>query len=101
MSWIEVPPRSSLLLYRGVLSFRLEAREGPGSEPAQVHHAARRRGGGVAARGARAADDVAGSRVAEQWRVQRARAPAGRISPGSDREWPNRGAELGDRVSLG
>jgi putative ABC transport system substrate-binding protein len=47
-----------------VLSFRSEAREGPGSEPALVHHANGRRGGDrVAARGARAAAGGAGHRV--------------------------------------
>ncbi len=37
--------------------FRSEAREIPASEPARVHHAARRRSGRVASRGARAAGD--------------------------------------------
>src|SRR4029450_3832236 len=54
MSWIEVPQRSSPLPYRGVLSFRSEAREASDSETARLHHAARWRGS-VAARGARAA----------------------------------------------
>ena len=45
---------SSLLPFGGVLSFRSEAREVLGSETPQVHLAARRRGGRVAARGARA-----------------------------------------------
>src|SRR5262245_38856522 len=46
----------------GVLSFLSEAREVSGSEKARVHHAARRRGGRVAARGASAASD-AGDRL--------------------------------------
>src|SRR5262249_6978050 len=46
---------SSLLPFGGVLSFRSEAREVLGSETARVHHAARRHGSRVAARGARAA----------------------------------------------
>src|SRR5262245_22654692 len=45
MGRVEIPQRSSLLPYRGVLSFRSEAREVSGSETAGVHHAARRRGG--------------------------------------------------------
>ena len=48
MGRIEIPQRSSL-------SFRSEAREASGSEPPRFHHAARRRGGRAAARGARAA----------------------------------------------
>jgi hypothetical protein len=51
ISWIEISQRSSLLPYRGVLSFRSEAWEASGSETARLHHAARRRGD-VAARGA-------------------------------------------------
>jgi hypothetical protein len=44
----EIPQRSSLLPYGGVLSFLWEAREKPGSEPARVHHAAREQtAGGV------------------------------------------------------
>src|SRR5262245_43840090 len=42
-----------------------EAREGPASEPARVHIAARRRGS-VAARGARAAAGDAGGRISQQ-----------------------------------
>src|SRR5262245_7947496 len=41
--------RSSLLPYRGVLSFRSEAREVLGSETPRVYRAARRRGGLAAA----------------------------------------------------
>jgi hypothetical protein len=41
----EIPQLSSLVPYRGVLSFRSEAWEGPGGEPAPVHHAARPRTG--------------------------------------------------------
>ena len=47
-------------------SFSSEEREAPGSEPAQIHHAARRRGGGVAARGARAAAGDAGDRFPQR-----------------------------------
>ena len=68
---IEIPQRSSLLPYRGVLSFRSEAREAPGSETARVHHAARRRGGCVAARGARAAAGDAGDRLSQAGRPMR------------------------------
>ena len=50
-----MPQRGSLLPYRGVQSFLSKAREASGSETPRVHHAARRRGGGVAARGACAA----------------------------------------------
>src|SRR3954454_1971706 len=53
IGWIEMPQRGSLLPYRGVLSFLWKAREASGSESARLHHAARRRGGCVAARGAR------------------------------------------------
>src|SRR5262249_5219462 len=53
--WIEMPQRSSLLPYRGVLSCLSKAREASGSEAARVHHAAPGRGCHVAARGARAA----------------------------------------------
>ena len=58
-----MPQRSSLLPYRGVLSFLSKAREASGSEATRVHHAARRRGGGVAARGTCAAGGDAGDRV--------------------------------------
>src|SRR5215813_12252680 len=61
--WIEMPPRGSLLPYRGVLSFLSKAREASGSETPRVHHASRRRGSSVAARGARAAAGDAGDRV--------------------------------------
>src|SRR5262245_25627941 len=44
-----------------MLSFRSETREAPGSEKARVHHAAWRRGGRVAPRGARAAAGEAGN----------------------------------------
>jgi hypothetical protein len=44
---------SSLLPFGGVLSFQSEAREASGSETPRVYHVARRRCGGVAARGAR------------------------------------------------
>src|SRR5262249_9508763 len=53
-----VPPRwmdAAVYPYRGVLSFPSKAREASGSETARLHHAHRRRGGGLAARGARAA----------------------------------------------
>jgi hypothetical protein len=62
---IEIPQRSSLLPYRGVLSFRSEAREAPGSETARLHRAHRRRSSRVAARGARAAGSIASGRVFE------------------------------------
>src|SRR6516165_5262893 len=52
----------SSLPCRGVLSFRSEARETLGNETARFHHAARRRGGRMAARGARAATGDAGDR---------------------------------------
>jgi len=55
----EIPQRNSLLPYRGVLSFRSEAREAVRSETARVRIAARRRGG-VADCGARAAAGDAG-----------------------------------------
>jgi len=55
MGWIEMPQRGSLLPYRGVLSFLWKAREASGSEAARVHIPPRRRGGRVAAGGARAA----------------------------------------------
>ena len=45
---------------------RPERSRGPSNETARVHHAARRRGGGVAARGARAAAGDAGDRVSPQ-----------------------------------
>ena len=53
---------ASLLPFGGVLSFLSEAREVLGSEATRLHHAGRRRGG-VAARGARAADADAGDRL--------------------------------------
>src|SRR5258708_1420853 len=71
ISRAEIPQRSSLLPYRGVLSFRSKAREGPGSEPARVHIAARRRGG-LAARGARAAAGDAAGRLIWHAAVRRA-----------------------------
>jgi hypothetical protein len=40
IGWIEMPQRSSLLPYRGVLSCLSKAREASGSEAARVHHAA-------------------------------------------------------------
>ena len=49
MGWIEMPQRGSHPSYRGVLSFLSKAREASGSEPARVHHAARRRGCDMAA----------------------------------------------------
>src|SRR5262245_19014543 len=48
---------------RGVLSFRSEARETLGSETPRVHSAHRRRDGGLAARGTRAA----GSEAPNDW----------------------------------
>src|SRR5215510_3172232 len=53
IGWIEIPQRSSLRPYQGVLSFLSGSTGGTGSETPRVHHAARRRG--MAARGARAA----------------------------------------------
>src|SRR5262249_48064172 len=57
IGWTEMPQCSSLLPYRGVLSFLSEAREVLSSETSQ-DHAARRHGGRVATRGARAASDT-------------------------------------------
>src|SRR6516162_938992 len=48
-----VPGGWAAVCCRGVLSFRSEAREASGSETARVHHAPRRRGGGVAGGSAR------------------------------------------------
>src|SRR6516225_11237434 len=48
IGWIEMPQRSSLPPYRGVLSCLSKAREASGSEAARVHHAARLRGGAAA-----------------------------------------------------
>src|SRR5262245_35796435 len=50
----------------GVLSFLSEAREVSGSETARLHHAARRRSGCVAARGARATAADADGRVSQR-----------------------------------
>src|SRR6516165_10928608 len=49
------PGGCSSLPCRGVLSFRSGAREASGNETPRLHHATRRRGSGVAPRGARAA----------------------------------------------
>ena len=59
IGWIEMPQRSSLLPYRGMLSFLSKAREASDSETARVHHAAWRRGGFLAGSGAWAADGQA------------------------------------------
>src|SRR5215471_12273437 len=59
-------------------------------ETAPVHHAARRRGGCVAARGARAAARDAGSRISQQQVTRRHDASIGRVSPRSSRWWLRR-----------
>src|SRR5262245_6664053 len=64
IGWIEMPQRSSLLPYRGVLSFLSKAREASGSETAHFHYAAGWRRGSMAARGAcAAAGEAADHRV--------------------------------------
>src|SRR5262249_3333241 len=65
IGWIEIPQRSSLRPYQGVLSFLSGSTGGTGSETPRVHHAARRRGS-VAARGARAAAGDAGDRISQR-----------------------------------
>src|SRR5262249_19770578 len=57
---------SSHLPFGGVLYFRSEAREVLGSETARVHLAARRRGGRMATRGARAGAGNAGNRIPQR-----------------------------------
>ena len=51
----------------------------------RVHHAARRRGSGVAARGARAAAGDAGDRVSQQPTARRGPEPSAGVSPGPER----------------
>jgi hypothetical protein len=68
-----------LLPDRCVLSFRSDARETLGSETAQLHHAAWRRGS-VAARGACAAGRDAGDRVSRRCVVRRLLGTCARIS---------------------
>ena len=77
-------------------------RRGDRMRAARVHHAARRRGGGVAARGAGAAAGDAGDRVPQQ-RVARRRVAhlvAG-VPPRPERSWLRRGPERRDRIPLG
>ncbi len=52
------------------------------NEAARVHHASRRLGGCMAARGARAAASDAGDRVSPWCIARRVRGPSARISPG-------------------
>src|SRR5262249_3062291 len=71
------------------------------NETARVHHAARRRGGGVAAHGARAADGDAGDRLL-QCRIGRTVAAADRGVPrGSEGIGLCRRPECGGRNTLG
>src|SRR5262249_20671655 len=92
---------SSHLPFGGVLYFRSEAREVLGSETARVHLAARRRGGRMATRGARAGAGNAGNRIPQRrisWLVC---GPCARISPGLEGDRLHRGPKLGNRISLG
>src|SRR5262249_14049701 len=58
----------------------------PTATTPRVHHAARRRGGRVAARGARAAAGHAGSRLCQRYVFQCVRAPSRRVSKGLSEE---------------
>ena len=74
----------------------------PGMRRREFVSAARRRGGGVAARGARAAAGDAGDRVlSTPRRLTAYRGPSARISPGPEGHRLRRGRERGDRIPLG
>src|SRR5262249_17398944 len=99
---IGIPQRSSLRPYEGMLSFRSETREAPGSEKPRVHHAAWRRGGRVAPRGARAAAGEAGN----YWILGLGHAfslePLDRcFCAATARTRLDRGSQCRDRVSVG
>src|SRR5262249_43371752 len=66
-----------------------------------VHHAGRRRGGCVAARGAGAAALDAGGRFSSYYGCGRLHAPCRCVSAGPERGWIRRGPERRCRVSLG
>ena len=68
---------------------------------ARVHHAARRRGGSVAARGARAAAGDAGDRVSRRRHRRAIWRTCGGISPWSERSGLRRGPQRRDRIPLG
>src|SRR3974390_1563478 len=68
---------------------------------ARVHHACRRCGGGMAARGRRAAADDAGDWISEQHIVERLYALSDCLSRRTTRGRLCRGAERYNRVSLG
>jgi len=70
-------------------------------ETARVHHAARRRGGSVAAHGACAAGADASHRIPQQPVAQRISIGGGRVPPSSDRGRLCRGAKCGHRILLG
>src|SRR5439155_888512 len=70
-------------------------------EALRVHHAARRRGRRVPARGARTAAGDAGGWVPQQRIAQRVCAASGCVPPGTERGRICRASERGDRISLG
>src|SRR5262249_40358108 len=65
-----------------------------------VHHAARRRGRGMAARRASPAGGDAGDRVSRPQIAGGVSGPPARISPGREGDRLRRGRERGDRVPL-
>ena len=66
---------------------------------ARVHHAARRRGGGVAARGARAAGGDAGDRISPRCIVRGGRVVAGGTPPGLEGNRLRRRPQRRHRIS--
>ena len=101
-----MPQRSSLLLYAEVvLSFLSKEREALGSETARVHHAARRRGGRVAACGARAAAraDAAHRRADDLGcgRSRKVRPVSRRFAQGLQQSGLDRRAQRADRLLAG
>ena len=76
-------------------------RRGDRMNAARVHHAARRRGGGVAARGAGAAAGDAGDRVPQPGSSGADREQCDRISERSERDRLCREPECHNRISLG
>src|SRR5712692_7332909 len=74
---------------------------GSENETAPVHHAARRRGGRLAARGARAAAGDAGDRRAARQLGGERHLPGGCLPAGPQRSWLRRRPERRHRISLG
>src|SRR5262249_26370731 len=74
---------------------------GAADETARVHHAGWRRGGVVAAHGARAAAGNAGGRAPRSDKATLVGGAARSVSPGPERSWLCRGPQRSHRISLG